>query len=119
VKVINRLANKYREEEVATALMKHWSRRERDIAAFVGTWLTDIWEINRKAESETEPHCCECGANILDNVKYDDKDARADARYCSPKCRQRAYRKRYSSSSRPTSDVSHRNASRDVRAPQP
>jgi hypothetical protein len=91
VKVIARLAWKYRTEDIAAALMKHCSSRERGDAAFVGTFLDDVWQLNKEAERELEPRCCECGRDILGTK---DTGPRADARYCSPKCRQHAYRRR-------------------------
>jgi hypothetical protein len=92
VKIIAELAWKYHTEDVAAAMMKHCSRRERDKAAFVGTFLDNIFQLNHKAESEAEPRCCECGGNIFDAKGT--SLGRADARYCSQVCRQRAYRKR-------------------------
>jgi hypothetical protein len=85
VKIIARLADKYEQEEVAEALLKHCSHRERDAVSYVGTYLGDVWHFLRKAHYEALPRCRECGA---------DAGGRADARYCSPGCRQRAYRKR-------------------------
>jgi hypothetical protein len=75
VKIIAKLASKYEDKDVGEAMMKHFSARERGDATFVGTYLTDVWEINREAEEA---------------AGY----ARSDARYCSAKCRQKAYRKR-------------------------
>ena len=90
-KVIAKLAWKYRQEDVAAALLKHCTERERGDAYLVGSFLDDVQQINRKAENDAEPRCCECGGNICDAK---DRSVRSDARYCSPKCRTRAYRKR-------------------------
>jgi hypothetical protein len=123
VKVIAKLAWKYEQEDVAAAMMKHCSARERSDAALVGSFLDDIWQLNRKAEDEAEPRCCECGENIYD-IKasecakrgIDEDPPRTDVRYCSAKCRQRAYRKRVAANrstnaaavtSRPFRDASH------------
>src|SRR5262249_349598 len=91
VKIIAKLAWKYRHEDVAAALLKHCSQREREDVPFVGQYLVEVWELYKGPESDAEPRCCECGTNI-----YDSKDgvARRDTRYCSQACRQRAYRKR-------------------------
>jgi hypothetical protein len=97
VKVIAKLASKYRDEDVAEALMKHCTVRERVASAFVGTFLTDAWESNRKAEEAVEaaePRCCGCGQSVHEWTKNSSGYARSDARYCSAKCRQKAYRKR-------------------------
>jgi hypothetical protein len=101
VRVITKVAREYDDEEVAEALMKHCSRKERGEAAFAGGFLEGMWQLNKKAESEAEPRCCECGENILDakstaaaEAGREERDPRADTRYCSPKCRTRAYRKR-------------------------
>lgn len=102
VKTISRLARKYRQEDVAAALLKHVSQRDRESVAFVGGYLSDVWELYKEPEREAEPRCCECGKNICDIKACEcakhgiDEDLlpRTDARYCSAKCRQRAYRKR-------------------------
>jgi hypothetical protein len=116
VKIIAKLGSKCSNESIAAALMEHCSAQERGDAAFAGQVLVDAYETNRKAEAEAEPRCCECGDNILDkkistrtaalilHVHYrtverdagvkETKLSRADARYCSAKCRQKAYRKR-------------------------
>jgi hypothetical protein len=115
VKIIARLAQKYDQKDVADALMKHCSRRDRDVAAFIRQYFVDVFDLNRKAEEEAEPRCCECGGNVFNAKNFNrqiaeilgvspqtiDHDCgtkvrtvRADTRYCSPKCRQRAYRKR-------------------------
>jgi hypothetical protein len=93
VKVIAKLARKYRPEDVAAAMMKHCSACERGDAALVGTFLDDIWQLNREAEDEAEPRCPECG-DFVDGKWTKTSRMRADARYCSQACRQRAYRKR-------------------------
>jgi hypothetical protein len=77
--------------------------------SLVGTSLEGLYH---KADAEALPRCCECGNNILtlngmiaqafglsrETIDRDggevSRGVRADARYCSPKCRQRAYRKR-------------------------
>jgi hypothetical protein len=93
VRTIARLGWKYKHEDVAAALMKYCSPRERGDAAFAGSFLTDLWELNRKAEEGVEKLCCECGTHTVDEWKGSGY-ARSDSRYCSAKCRQKAYRKR-------------------------
>jgi hypothetical protein len=109
VKIIAKLGWKYKHEDVAAALMKHCSRRERGDAAFAGQFLVDLWELNSKAEraaEAAEKHCCECGGCL--HEWKDSGYARSDALYCSAKCRQRAYRKRVTakcSATRPRRNV--------------
>jgi hypothetical protein len=93
VRTLSKLAQKYREEDVAAALLKHCTRRQRPDFPFVGQFLLDLHELYRKPEEDAEPRCCECG----DFIHYNFKDrgiARSDARYCRPACRQKAHRKR-------------------------
>jgi hypothetical protein len=100
VRIIAKLVWKYKHEDVAAALLKHCSRKDRRDAALAGQFLVDLWDLNHKAESEA-PRCCECGEDILE-IKSPAFFAlaapRADARYCSAKCRTRAYRKRVTAS---------------------
>jgi len=91
VKIIAKLARKYQQEDVAAALLKHCTQRERADVPFIGQYLVDVWELYCKAEEAAEPRCAECGNSIHE---WKDEFARSDARYCSQKCRQRAYRKR-------------------------
>ena len=91
VKIIAKLAWKYRQQDVAAALLKHYSQRERGDVPLAGQFLTDLWDRYQASEREAEPRCLQCGESVHDTK---DNLARADARYCSPKCRQRAYRKR-------------------------
>jgi hypothetical protein len=98
VRIIAKLAWKYRQQDVAAALMKHCTKRERGDAYFIGTYLDDVFQLNRKAEHDAEQHCCECGDSVHERK---DRDARSDARYCSPKCRTRAYRKRVTTNRSP------------------
>jgi hypothetical protein len=102
-KIIAGLAEEYEDKDIAEALLKHCTQRERDAVALAGSFLSGLWELYHKAEEEAEPRCCECGGNV-----YDAKDSaraergdtssdfvvRTDVRYCSAKCRQRAYRRR-------------------------
>ena len=95
VKTIERLAHKYDHEALAAALLKDCSRKDREAVAFVGLYLHDVWrEHLRGPDQASWPRCYECGRDI----ERPDGDPRADARYCSPKCRQRAYRKRVTAS---------------------
>jgi hypothetical protein len=61
VRTIARLAEQYDSKDVAEALLKHGSQRDRGDVGFVGQFLIDVWELNRKADEEAEPRCCECG----------------------------------------------------------
>ena len=110
VKRIARFAGRYRQEDIAAALLKDCTPRERADVGFVGQYLLDVWELNRKPELEAEPRCCECGKNI-----HDAKDgiARRDARYCSPVCRTRAYRKRVTVHGANNGQKRHASAVRD------
>jgi hypothetical protein len=94
VKVIAKLASQYGQQDVAEALMKHCTERERSEVYFVGTYLDDVWQINREAEKAAEPRCCECGRSVREWKDDSGGYARSDARYCSAGCRQKAYRKR-------------------------
>ena len=90
VRTIERLAWKHDCKDAAAVLMEHCSCKDRDAAAFAGYWLVEVWELNRKAHQESNPRCVECG----DDVEGKRDVVRSDASYCSPACRQRAYRKR-------------------------
>ena len=64
----------------------------------IGRWLQEIASLMPQTSS-----CAECGEEmtvvILENTKL--LKYRADARYCSRKCRQRAYRKRVTEHTHP------------------
>lgn len=55
--------------------------------AFIGTYFSDVWHYMDKLKPPQPKRCAECGD---DGADMD----RANMRYCSPKCRQKAYRKR-------------------------
>jgi hypothetical protein len=118
VKVIAKLAWQYEAKDVADALMQHATLRERENVRFVADYLSEVESYYREAHAATEQRCVECGGMIYDsrNGGASDKaighllstDAqtiarwagtqyspvRSNARYCSAKCRQKAYRKR-------------------------
>jgi hypothetical protein len=59
-----------------------------------GTFLDDIGSELSKRRDSVERRCRQCGKDIADDVRYDGRHPRADAQYCGPACRQRAYRSR-------------------------
>jgi IS30 family transposase len=68
-----------------------------DKLRFLGATLEGIGEMMKKEEAQAqERKCVECGSSLAG------LDGEARAHYCSPKCRQTAYRKRV------TAKVSHR-----------
>jgi hypothetical protein len=112
VKVIAKLAWQHEAKDVADALMQHATVRERENVPFVGQYLQDVESYYREADAAAEPRCAECGRSIYYGKKaiarFSGIDpqtvardtgtryavARSDARYCSAKCRQKAYRNR-------------------------
>jgi len=72
---------RYSEEAIAKALLPHV---KADQIQFLSEYLSDVAELMRKDDVVVR-RCAECGDSI---------PSRTDARYCSPRCRQRAYRKR-------------------------
>lgn len=116
-KTIARLAWKYDQKDIAAALLKHTTQRERQDVSFISQYLVDVWELYHQAEREAELRCCECGDSVHE---WKDGLARSDARYCSPKCRQRAYRKRMTAnraaSGRRCNDTTDRDGSRVAQA---
>jgi len=95
VRKLCRLVDKYTQEAFAEALGRYASVKQEGEVWFVGTFLDDIGTIlsNRRGDWDGQ-HCRQCGKRIHDNARYNDRDARPDVRYCSPRCRQRAYRGR-------------------------
>jgi hypothetical protein len=82
---------RYSHEAIADALRK--SGIDGGTAAFVGQFLCDLWE-SKILEEHPAPRCAECGG-ITARGPLDTSRPRSNARYCSNKCRQKAYRKRY------------------------
>lgn len=115
-KTIAWLAWKYEQKDIAAALLKHCTQREREDVSLIGQYLVDVWELYHQAEREAEPRCRECNSSVHE---WKDGLARSDAR-CSPKCRQRAYRKRMtanrSASDRKCNDAANRDGSRVAQA---
>src|SRR5215204_4398157 len=92
VKVLAKLAHKYPDEAFIEALGCYASVRQESDVQFVGEFLEGIGR--ELSDMRREPSCRECGNYIQYDRKYDGRDARPDAKYCSAKCRQKAYRKR-------------------------
>jgi hypothetical protein len=92
VKVLEKLSWKYRHEAWIEALGRYASIKDEHRIWSVGELLDDIGR--ELADLRGKPHCRQCGNDINDKRGDDEEDARTDARYCSAKCRQRAYRKR-------------------------
>jgi predicted nucleic acid-binding Zn ribbon protein len=83
---LRRIANRIDAETLAELLAKHvgWDR-----IAYPAQFADDVNCYMREyIQKHPNRHCIECGTPL--NCLYD----RADARYCSPACRQKAYRKR-------------------------
>ena len=64
VRTLDKLAGEYSAEEIAAALVKHCSRKDRDEVAFAGHALLDVWHVYREADDASWPRCSECGNNI-------------------------------------------------------
>jgi hypothetical protein len=90
VRYLERAFWRYDQEAIAEALKE--AGIDRDTAGFVGTFLNDIWDAKLLPE-KPEPKCAVCG-KITARGPLDTPDPRANAVYCSNKCRQKAYRKR-------------------------
>lgn len=79
---LNRIADaRIGHEQLAAFLIRHGVTK--DTAGSLGQFLTDVAYY---MPDDPVPVCAECGG--------DWDEARADRRYCSTRCRQRAYRKR-------------------------
>jgi hypothetical protein len=87
VRTLTKLAHKHPDDSVwIEALGRHATVKQEGDVWFVGTFLDDIGrELSQRRVEEDYPRCV-CGREI--------ENARTDAKYCSRKCRQRAYRKR-------------------------
>ena len=85
VERLSKLARHIDAEDLADYLIDRGNVRRVDDAAFVGQWLVDAWEYMRDRRADLRPKCIVCGADELD---------RPNARYCSDRCRQKAYRQR-------------------------
>jgi hypothetical protein len=92
IQTLSKLAGKYGEEAFLEALGRYATVKQEDDVHFVGEFLDGIGcELQKR---RVERRCRQCGNEIQYNARYDNRDARADAVYCSPACRQRAYRRR-------------------------
>jgi hypothetical protein len=92
VRYLERAFWRYGDEAIAEALKT--ADIDADTAAFVGQCLNDIWEAKLLPE-RPERNCAVCGDAT---GPLDTDDPRANAVYCSNKCRQKAYRKRKAAS---------------------
>jgi hypothetical protein len=92
VRTLAKLARTYDEDAFLDGLGRYATVPQEADVWFVGTFLDDI---GRELSMRRIERCCrQCGKEISDNVRYGEQDPRADAQYCGPACRQRAYRSR-------------------------
>jgi hypothetical protein len=83
-RLLKRIPNK----ELAGFIMAMGHDSDSDIASdvcLVGTSLDEVWDTIRKEKPGTGPICRMCGRECWQDRK---------SRYCSSKCRQKAYRRR-------------------------
>jgi hypothetical protein len=99
VKTIDRLVHKYPHEEAwIRALGRYATIRQEGEIWHVGDFLGDIGRELSSMRDGVKATCKGCGKEICDSAKYNDRDPRSDAQYCSARCRQKAYRKRVTAS---------------------
>jgi len=107
---LNTISARVSNEEFARALMPYKNQKRYNIH-FLGQWLLDVVELNEMAETPVPNLLCECGKEV-------DRDHRG-AKYCSNRCRQRAYRKRVTVLTEPSPKKHNKVALRDTsRAPR-
>jgi hypothetical protein len=92
VRTLAKLAHKYRDEDFIESLGRYATVKQEGEVWFVGTFCDDIGR--ELHERLVESRCRQCGGDICN----DDRDVRADAQYCSAKCRQKAHRSRVTAS---------------------
>jgi hypothetical protein len=98
------LAWKVHAKDLAEFLVARGYDSESARAGFVHDYFSDVEEYMRKLKPPQRPTCAECGADEL---------YRSNGRYCSRKCRQKAYRKRVTAKASPrTAKRNERYASR-------
>src|SRR4051794_14019573 len=75
------------EKELGEALLPYQGHKRHNVR-FLGQYLLDLWELGIRDIEKDEPErlCAECG-------RENNRDHRG-AKYCSHRCRQRAYRNR-------------------------
>ena len=84
VKTIAKLAWKYPDEAFLEALGRYATVQQEDDVGFVGEFLDEIGrELSKR---RVRPCCRQCDKEICDDVRYDDRNPRADAQYCGPRC---------------------------------
>lgn len=96
VRTLAKLAWKYDKETWLNDLGRYATVKQESDVWFVGDYLDEIGMVLSKRR--VEPRCRQCGDKINIRRGDDEPDARADAQYCGPKCRQRAYRGRVTAS---------------------
>jgi hypothetical protein len=94
VRTLAKLARTYGDEAVLDALGQHATLKQEGDVRFVGGFLDDIGKELYERSGDPVPHCRQCDKEICNDVRYNDRDPRADAQYCGPACRQKAYRSR-------------------------
>jgi hypothetical protein len=92
VRTLAKLAFEYNDEAWLEALGRYATVKQEHDVHFVGEFLDQIGRELR--DRRVAPCCRECGKEINIDRSDDQADARADALYCSPACRQSAYRSR-------------------------
>ena len=96
VRTLAKLAQKYGVEPFLNDLGRYATVKQEEDVWFVGDFLDEIGLLLKGRR--VEPRCRQCGDEINIGRADDERDARADAQYCGPKCRQRAYRSRVTAS---------------------
>jgi hypothetical protein len=96
VRTLAKLAHKYGDDCFLDALGRYAAVKQEGEVWFVGTFLDDIGRELADRRVEPKRICAECGNDDADRL-YD----RSDSRYCSAKCRQKAYRKRVTGKASP------------------
>jgi hypothetical protein len=91
-----KLTWKIRPEDFAEWLVGRGFDSDSADAGGVGGYFEDVWQYMKELKPEQKRICAECGDDSADRL-YD----RSDTRYCSAKCRQKAYRKRVTGKASP------------------
>jgi hypothetical protein len=111
VRTLAKLARTYDDEAFLEALGRYATVQQEGDVWFVGTFLDGIG--SELSKRRVDRRCRQCGKEIMtpnqriagmlgvsagtvraDVGENDERDVRADAQYCGPACRQRAYRSR-------------------------
>ncbi len=94
VRTLAKIASTYDTEHLLDVLGQYATLKQEGEVRFVAAFLDEIGQELFKRSGDPRPHCQQCDKEICDDVRYDDRDPRADAQYCGPACRQKAYRDR-------------------------